>query len=318
MKWNIGFGSSSDSAPAMPVDHPPVPTGAGAAQCPIDHASLSPEMIAAHKARAEAEKVKAAQCPIDHASMSPEEIAALRARTQQKNEGGGMMGALGASVGAPNALNPINHIPEGLSATERAPGQQIDLSTERTMSTIPRPQTKEDVYGGGEDKVWAYPSPQQFYNALVRKGWETPEDSIDMIVDIHNFINEGAWDEIMKWEQRRPGGEHAQLAKFQGRPHDLTPRARWQLFMAKLFPNDYSSEPPFDRHDWIVTRPILDAEGNKTKEEASTRYVIDYYSVPSTEGEAVFSLEVRPALDSFADASERVKMAAQEWMQSRS
>jgi cytochrome c heme-lyase len=39
----------------------------------------------------------------------------------------------------------------------------------------------------------------------VRKGWETPEESIDMIVDIHNFINEGAWDEIMKWEKRRPG-----------------------------------------------------------------------------------------------------------------
>jgi cytochrome c heme-lyase len=113
-------------------------------------------------------------------------------------------------------------------------------------------------------------------------------------------------------------GEHAQLAKFQGRPHDLTPRARWQLFMAKLFPTDYSSEPPFDRHDWIVTRPVLDADGNKTKEETSTRYVIDYYSVPSDGGEAVFSLEVRPALDSFADASERIKMAAHEWMQSRS
>lgn len=88
--------------------------------------------------------------------------------------------------------------------------------------------------------------------------------------------------------------------------------------MAKLFPDDYSSEPPFDRHDWIVTRPVLDAEGNKTKEETSTRYVIDYYSVPASSGEAVFSLEVRPALDSFTDASERVKVAAQEWMQNRS
>jgi cytochrome c heme-lyase len=170
MKWNIGSTSTS-AAVAMPADHPPVPAG-GAAQCPIDHASLSPEAIAAHKAR---QAPKAAQCPIDHASLPPEAIAAHKARTAaaEKKEcpidHGGMMGALGATVGAPGALNPVNHIPQGLSATEKAPGQQLDLSTERTMSTIPRPQTKEDAYGGGEDKVWAYPSPQQFYVSRGRR-----------------------------------------------------------------------------------------------------------------------------------------------------
>jgi hypothetical protein len=53
--------------------------------------------------------------------------------------------------------------------------------------------------------VWEYPSPQQFYNALVRKGWETPEESIEMVVAIHNFLNERAWEEVMKWEKRKPG-----------------------------------------------------------------------------------------------------------------
>jgi cytochrome c heme-lyase len=73
------------------------------------------------------------------------------------------------------------------------------MPTERTLSSIPRP--KEE----GEAPVWEYPSPQQFYNALVRKGWETPEESIQMVVDIHNWINEGGWDEIMRWERRMPG-----------------------------------------------------------------------------------------------------------------
>ena len=49
----------------------------------------------------------------------------------------------------------------------------------------------------------------------------------------------------------------------------------------------YSTEPPFDRHDWIVRRP--------TGEEV--RYVIDYYTgPPEPTGEPVFYLDVRPAM----------------------
>jgi cytochrome c heme-lyase len=60
----------------------------------------------------------------------------------------------------------------------------------------------------------------------------------------------------------------------------------------------YSTEPPFDRHDWIVRRP-------GTGEEV--RYVIDYYSAPPTpDGEPVFALDVRPALDSAQSIRERV------------
>lgn len=94
----------------------------------------------------------------------------------------------------------------GLSATEKAPGQVLDLPTERETSSIPRPHREDEV--SEEDRhsgKWEYPSPQQFYNALVRKGWETPEDSIEMVVAIHNFLNERAWDEVMKWEKRLPG-----------------------------------------------------------------------------------------------------------------
>lgn len=72
----------------------------------------------------------------------------------------------------------------------------------------------------------------------------------------------------------------------------------------------HSSEPPFDRHDWIIRRP-------KTGEEV--RYVIDYYSAPpEADGSPVFSLDVRPALDSFSSLKERIAVATEEvWAAAR-
>jgi cytochrome c heme-lyase len=65
----------------------------------------------------------------------------------------------------------------------------------------------------------------------------------------------------------------------------------------------FNTEPPFDRHDWVVKRA--------TGEEV--RYVIDYYEAPDGEdGSPVFSLDVRPALDSFGSIKHRVSMATQE------
>jgi cytochrome c heme-lyase len=43
------------------------------------------------------------------------------------------------------------------------------------------------------------------------------------------------------------------------------------------------------------------------------RYVIDYYSAPpEPDGSPVFSLDVRPALDSFASVKERISVATEE------
>lgn len=66
----------------------------------------------------------------------------------------------------------------------------------------------------------------------------------------------------------------------------------------------FSTEPPFDRHDWIVRRP-------QTGEEV--RYVIDYYSAPpDPDGSPVMSLDVRPALDNFASVKQRIAVATEE------
>ena len=88
-------------------------------------------------------------------------------------------------------LNPLNQMPQ--LAQARAPNQTIDLPLSRTESSIPRDTGSK----------WEYPSPQQFYNALVRKGWETPEEHVETMVDIHNFLNERAWLEVLKWEKRQ-------------------------------------------------------------------------------------------------------------------
>jgi cytochrome c heme-lyase len=91
-------------------------------------------------------------------------------------------------------VNPRNQMPN-IPQHSISMNQEASLSTERVSSTIPR----------DERSTWDYPSPQQFYNALVRKGWETPEEHVETMVDIHNFLNEQAWSEVLKWEERVDG-----------------------------------------------------------------------------------------------------------------
>ncbi|KAI4228797.1 MAG: hypothetical protein L6R40_008097 [Gallowayella cf. fulva] len=217
-------------------------------------------------------------------------------------------------------LNPLNYMPSSISQS-RDDRQTIHLPTERESSSIPR----GDIEGN-----WEYPSPQQMYNAMLRKGYDdTPEDAVESMVAVHNFLNEGAWGEIVAWERRFSRGlglgwqacrrgeegfiEQAdkmassrdvaapKLLRFMGRPNEMTPKARILDFMGKIYPAKYGCAPPFDRHDWYVQRRTVDGQ---TKE---VRYVIDYYSAPpEPTGEPVFYLDVRPAVDSPTAAVERM------------
>jgi cytochrome c heme-lyase len=154
-------------------------------------------------------------------------------------------------VQQPETIDPRNHLP--ILTQERAPSQSLDLPTERTASSIPR-----DAAGH-----WEYPSPQQFYNALVRKGWETPENEIETMVQIHNFLNEKAWEEVQKWEAQVnkcviltqldgwmdgwmfltrlwfDRDEQLQLVRFKGRPGELSPKARFWLAAGWLLPDRF-------------------------------------------------------------------------------
>ena len=55
--------------------------------------------------------------------------------------------------------------------------------------------------GTEEGKNWVYPSPQMFWNAMLRKGWRWKDDDLskkdmDNIIKIHNVNNELAWQEV--------------------------------------------------------------------------------------------------------------------------
>jgi len=131
-------------------------------------------------------------------------------------------------------INPANQMPS-LSQVQ-SPNQSVHLPTIRTESSIPRDPSAK----------WEYPSPQQFYNALVRKGWETPEEHIETMVEIHNFLNEQAWLEVLKWEKRQYGADDLQLARFKGRPGEMSPKARLWLFAGWLLPSRFKCAPLID------------------------------------------------------------------------
>ncbi len=219
-------------------------------------------------------------------------------------------------------LNPLNYMPSYISQ-ERAENQKILLPLEREPSSIPK--------GDGTGN-WEYPSPQQMYNAMLRKGYtDTPEDAVESMVAVHNFLNEGAWAEIVEWERRfarglaqgwqecRRGEDGIQarsgsperepeaeapeprLVRFMGRPGDTTPRAKMLQVMGWMYPSRFSCEPPFDRHDWYIQRHLPDGR------QVEVRYVIDYYSgPPEPTGEPVFYLDVRPAVDTPSAAVARM------------
>ncbi|KAI8981648.1 cytochrome c/c1 heme lyase-domain-containing protein [Mycotypha africana] len=144
---------------------------------------------------------------------------------------------------------------------------------EREMSTIPR--------SNSDDKLWVYPSEQMFFNAMKRKNWDPDEKDMAVVVPIHNAVNEMAWQKILEWERLHTTEcNQPRLEKFEGKPKDITPKARLRSFFGYAL--------PFDRHDWVVDRC-----GQKVT------YVIDFYTGkqdPNKPMSLSFYLDVRPAL----------------------
>ncbi|KAF9777340.1 cytochrome c heme lyase [Thelephora terrestris] len=252
---------------------------AKSAQCSVQHSPLPPSQNPAPK------------CPVDHNPLASSSTSASGSGSTPSPRPSSLV-KCPIDHEKSETLNPLNQMPT--LAQERAPGQEAELPLDREVSSIPR---------ASDSSKWEYPSAQQFYNALVRKGWETPEEHVQTMVDIHNFLNEEAWQEILKWEPPSyllalARNSDPYLAKFKGKPGQLSPKARVLMFAGWLLPSRFNTEPPFDRHDWIVHRP-------QTGEEV--RYIIDYYSAPPLpDGSPVFSLDVRPALDSVAGVQARV------------
>ena len=110
----------------------------------------------------------------------------------------------------------------------KAPGQVIPLDTNRVKSSIPK--------GGTDEDTWVYPSPQMFWNALIRKQKVEGASEMDMntVVAIHNNMNESTWKQVLAWEQLHVTPEtepdkQPKLLRFLGKPHDLSPKARLKM-----------------------------------------------------------------------------------------
>jgi len=212
-----------------------------------------------------------------------------------------------------------------------APGQMIPLSRNRVISSIPRGSDASDQSSDDDtakasavpahqptnSSQWMYPSEQQFYNAMRKKGYNPPIESIPSVLKIHNAVNERSWLQVRKFEKELHNNEDPKLAKFVGRPKDLSPKA---FFNSRVL----MTQEPFDRHDWYVE----DQNGGEPR-----RYVIDFYEGKEKSGDLSQSnnevgvkkdqtlqmmkppsmyIDARPALDTPGAAIDRIVMGMRE------
>jgi cytochrome c heme-lyase len=209
-------------------------------------------------------------CPTNHGSTTYVSECPSSGATSMKQD----------QIDPLNAMPPPNQRP--------APDQPFALSTKREKSTIPKATEPNGT--------WEYPSPQMFWNAMLRKGWRWQEDQLsenDMenIIKIHNANNEEAWREVLKWENLlHPECDCPKLKSFKGDAKNISPRARFRSWMGYQL--------PFDRHDWIVDRC-----GKR-----EVRYIIDYYDGGAVDPKSkLFTvLDVRPAVTDWQNMWDRM------------
>lgn len=231
-------------------------------------------------------------CPVKHVKKDPKDSSSSSCPVKYKNSS--IFNVYGQE------LNEANNMPTEAQQKPLANDQSQDLDTNRVQSQIPK--------GGTDSSTWLYPSPQMFYNALVRKNKVegATEENISTVVAIHNNMNENTWKQILAWEALHPNtskdieGTEPKLLRFTGRPDELSPKARLKTWLGH--------PAPFDRHDWIVDRGGIEK-----------RYIIDYYhdenaveydrtpaGLNDMKSVKSILLDVRPALDSFEAIHDRI------------
>lgn len=186
-------------------------------------ASTSSEQAPVQSATAQQASSNPDACPVDHSTRS----RWLQQRQQQQQQSGEQSVASASHPFAGPSARP----PPATVASRSS-----SLSQERETSTIPRfnadGAASEHASPSGK---WVYPSPSQFYNALQRKNRNPREEDMDIVVPIHNAVNERTWNEVMRWEDEALGPAAAkdavQLVNFKGRPNDRTPRAWWKVLL---------------------------------------------------------------------------------------
>merc|ERR1711920_346985 len=256
-----------------PVNHQKVetPSDAGAGKCPVNHQQMN-----------KAEGDGAAKCPVNHGSKNPFTW---------------------------NAANNMENFDSGDGKSVADVKPTVPLSSQREESSIPKgdfsPAHQQDTEGKNLSERWMYPSEQMYFNAMLKKGWNPDAKDMKSIVNIHNAVNEQGWSQVLQYEKLHWQRKHANdsentefkpptLVKFQGRPTEMSPKAR-------ILTTLMGYTEPFDRHDWFVDRN----DGSEP-----VRYVIDFYTGKSMLGDALPSvyLDTRPAVDSVDSVVDRIHM----------
>lgn len=278
-----------------------------------------------------AAKAAAAGCPVAHtlkADGTPASAAAISAFADSAAAGKNSTASASShtstsSGGCPvDHVNPANNMPQ--PNQQPAPGQKYALPTDRVTSSIPS--------GDKGEPMWQYPSQQQFYNAMKRKGYTPHEEEMDAVVAIHNAVNERAWGEV---RPRTPSyGLRFSLSSFH--PSSLLPSTRrlthlrarpsppqvlaWEstlhpecvdgLRLLRFVGKPDEPTPkarinallgyrsPFDRHDWVISRCGKEVT-----------YLLDFYNGRATPGKPVaMHIDARPSGDDAESAWDRVRM----------
>ncbi|AFZ79864.1 hypothetical protein BEWA_027130 [Theileria equi strain WA] len=103
----------------------------------------------------------------------------------------------------------------------------ISLETDRKTSSIPR---------AGYDENWVYPSPMQFYNALVLKNKSNGDANyMKEAVHAHNEVNEQSWQKVLEWEvMHKKTCPKPELRRFVGRYNAANPKSIFKRLFTRL------------------------------------------------------------------------------------
>lgn len=209
-------------------------------------------------------------------------------------------------LGTHRQVSSIPRTDQNSSSTVSSTTDSPSIATTKTpITTTKTNTTPHHQLNVKNNEKWVYPSEQQLFNAMRRKGYNNvPEETIPIVLQIHNNINERTWNHIKDWENN----SNIHLSKFIGRPKDMSPKAFFLSYIIRQY------DPPFDRHDWYIQYNNTEDSNsnNEVKSNVSTtsitnrlmkpyeqRYVIDYYYLPPSDPNLppIPYIDARPALD---------------------
>ncbi|EKX74025.1 cytochrome c1 heme lyase, putative [Theileria equi strain WA] len=167
-------------------------------------------------------------------------------------------------------------------------GKSVNSPPEHILSQLNDRRTKSSI--PSRESLWLYPSQRQFYKSTLNKGYDVDANLIPAMVDIHNVINERAWEQVMEYESLHAKEcENPLLIRFVGKKDQYTIRSMINYIRGYKL--------PYDRHDWTVDRC-----------GKSIRYIIDFYEGESKEKDKFgVYIDARPEL-TFSGICDRLRL----------